>query len=61
MLIGRCAIYEQLYLSGDVTKNAEEATVNLRTGLLTLHKAILLALCRLIWVFQGGILYCLFV
>lgn len=55
MLIGRCAIYEQLYLTGDVPKNAEEATENLRRGLLTLYTAILQALCRLLRVFKGRI------
>ena len=54
MLIGRCAIYEQLYLSGDVPKDAEEATENLRRGLLTLYTAILQALCRLTRLFQGN-------
>ena len=53
VLIGRCAIYEQLYLSGDVTKDAEEATADLRRGLLTLYTSILQALCRLIKIFHG--------
>jgi len=30
VLIGRCTIYEQLYLTDDAPKNAEEATENLR-------------------------------
>ena len=59
-LIGRCAIYEQLYLTGDVPKNAKEATENLRKGLLALYTVILQALCRLIRVFQSRIPYCLF-
>jgi len=59
-LIGRCAIYEQLYLTGDVPTNAKEATENLRKGLLALYTAILQALCRLIRVFQSRIPYCLF-
>ena len=53
VLIGRCAIYEQLYLTGDVPANAEGATENVREGLLTLYTAILQALCRLVRVFQG--------
>ena len=56
-LISRCAIYEQLYLTHDVPKDAEEATENLRRGLLTLYTAILQALCRLIRVFEGRILF----
>jgi len=59
-LIGRCAIYEQLYLTGDVPKNVKEATENLRKGLLALYTAILQALCRLIRVFQSRIPYCVF-
>jgi len=55
VLIGRCAIYEQLYLTGGVPKNAEEATENLRRGLLALYTAILQALCQLMRVFQGRI------
>ncbi|KAF8417665.1 hypothetical protein EV426DRAFT_709692 [Tirmania nivea] len=53
LLIGRCAIYEQLYLTDDVPKDAEEATGNLRRVLLTLYKAILQALCQLIRVFES--------
>jgi len=60
VLIGCCAIYEQLYLTGDVPENAKEATENHRSGLLTLYTAILQALCRLIRVFQGRFPYCLF-
>ena len=52
-LIGRCAIYEQLYLAGDIPKNAGLATDNLRKGLLTLYTTILQALCRLIRLFEG--------
>jgi len=55
VLIGRCAIYEQLYLIHNVPKNAADATENLRRVLLTLYIAILQALCRLIRVFQGRI------
>jgi len=58
VLIGRCAIYEQLYLTSDVPSNAEEATENLRQGLLTLYTAILQALCRLIRIFEGTIPHC---
>ena len=60
MLIGRCAIYEKLYLTGDIPMNAEEATKNLRRALTTLYTAILQALCRLIRIFQGMKSYCLF-
>ena len=60
VLIGRCAIYEQLYLTNDAPNNANEATENLRRGLLTLYTAILHALCRFIRVFQGKVPYCLF-
>jgi len=55
MLIGRCAIYEQLYLTGDVPTNAKEATENLRRGLLALYTAILQALCKLIRIFESRI------
>ena len=55
VLIGRCVIYEQLYLTGDVPKNAEEVTENLRRSLLALYTAILQALCRLLRVFKGRI------
>ncbi|RPB27796.1 hypothetical protein L211DRAFT_802387 [Terfezia boudieri ATCC MYA-4762] len=56
VLIGRCAIYEQLYLTDDPPKNAKEATENLRQALLSLYTAILLALCRFIRVFQGNLI-----
>jgi len=58
MLIGRCAIYEQLYLIDDVPSSAEDATENVQRGLISLYTAILRALCRLIRVFQGRIPYC---
>jgi len=57
--IGRCAIYEQLYLTDDIPKNAIEATENLRKGLLALYTTILQALCRLTRVFQGRVHDCL--
>lgn len=57
VLIGRCAIYEQLYLIDDVPKNAGEATENLRKGLLALYTAILQALCRSIRIFKGKVPY----
>jgi len=53
MLIGRCAIYEQLYLTDEIPIKAQEAVENLRSGLLALYTTILQALCRLIKVFQG--------
>jgi len=53
VLIGRCAIYEQLYLTDDVPKNAEVAIDNLRHGLLTLYIAMVQALYRLLNVFKG--------
>ena len=62
MLIGRCAIYEQLYLTRDAPKHAEEATANLRSELLALYTAILQALCQVIRVFQSitPYFYCFF-
>ena len=57
VLIGRCAIYEQLYLTGDIPPNAQEATENLRRVLLTIYMAILQVLCRMIRVFEGRALY----
>ena len=59
-LIGRFAIYEQLYLTGNVPASAKEGTEILRQELLTLYTAILQALCRSLWVFKGRIHYCLF-
>lgn len=54
ILIGRCTIYEQLYLhSNDIPDIAEKATEDLRTAMLTLYTAILQALSRLLAVFQG--------
>ena len=54
ILIGRCAIYEQLYLSSnDIPDIAEKATDSLRIALLALYTAILQALCRLMRVFEG--------
>jgi len=57
VLIGRCAIFEQLYLTSNAPKAAKEATEDLRRELLALYTAILQALCRLIRVFQGRIQY----
>ena len=54
-LISRCTTYERLYLTDFVPKDAEEATENLRRGLLALYTAILHALCQLIRVFQGRV------
>ncbi|KAF8427950.1 hypothetical protein EV426DRAFT_640542 [Tirmania nivea] len=54
ILIGRCTIYEQLYLySNDIPDIANKATGDLRAALLALYTAILQALCRLISVFKG--------
>ena len=55
VLIGRCAVYEQLYLTIDPPKDAEEVTENLRSGLLTLYTAILQSLYRVIRIFEGMI------
>ncbi|KAF8451222.1 hypothetical protein BGX38DRAFT_1269487 [Terfezia claveryi] len=54
ILIGRCTIYEQLYLhSNDVPDIAEKATEDLRAAMLALYTAILQALSGLMMVFQG--------
>jgi len=54
ILIGRCTIYEQLYLrSTDIPDAVEKATENLRGALVALYTAILQALSRLMRVFQG--------
>ena len=54
ILIGRCTIYEQLYLgSQDIPDIAEKATENLRATLLALYTAILQALSRLVIVLRG--------
>jgi len=53
ILIGRCTIYEQLYLNNDIPDIAEKATENLRVALLALYTAILQALSRLVRVFEG--------
>jgi len=53
-LIGRCTIYEQLYLHGnDIPDIAEKATESLRKALLALYTAILQALSRMMAVFKG--------
>jgi len=59
--IGRCVIYEQLYLKGDIPENAKQATENLRRGLLSLYTGILQALGRIIRVFKGVPPYPLYV
>jgi len=54
ILIGRCTIYEQLYLvSNDIPDIAEKATEDLRVAILALYTAILQVLSRLMTVFQG--------
>jgi len=54
VLIGRCTIYEQLYLSGnDMPDIAENATENLRGAMVALYTAILQTLSRLMMIFQG--------
>ena len=54
ILIGRCTIYEQLYLSNnDIPDIAEKANENLRAALLTLYTAILQVLSELVRVFKG--------
>ena len=54
ILIGRCRIYEQLYLSSnDIPDIAEKATEDLRAALLSLYTAILQVLSRLMVVFKG--------
>ena len=54
ILIGRCTVYEQLYLSSnDIPDIAEKATENLRVALLALYIAILQVLSQLMAVFKG--------
>ena len=54
ILIGRCTIYEQLYLSGnDIPDIAGKATENLRVALLALYTATLQALSQMMAVFKG--------
>ena len=54
ILIGRCTIYEQLYIINcEIPVIAEKATENLRVALLALYTAILQALSRLMRVFEG--------
>jgi len=54
ILLGRCTIYEQLYLSSnDIPDIAEKATQDLRAALLSLYTAILQALSGLMVVFNG--------
>ena len=56
ILIGRCTIYEQLYLGGnDIPDIVDMAMENLRGALVALYIAILQALSRLMRVFQGKI------
>lgn len=54
ILIGRCTIYEQLYLKGgDIPDIAKKAAENLSVALLALYTAILQALSRLVRIFKG--------
>ena len=54
ILIGRCTIYEQLYLSNnDIPDIAEKATEEFRAALLALYTAILQVLSQLVRVFKG--------
>lgn len=54
ILIGRCTVYEQLYLSSnDIPDIAEKATENLREALLSLYMTILQVLSQLMAVFKG--------
>ena len=56
ILIGRCTIYEQLYLGGnDIPDIAGKAIEDLRGALVALYTAILQALSRVMRVFQGTI------
>ena len=56
ILIGRCTIYEQLYLGGnDIPDIVDKAMQSLRGALVALYIATLQALSRLIRVFQGKI------
>jgi len=54
ILIGRCTIYEQLYIINcEIPVIADRATEDLRVALLALYTAILQALSRLMKVFEG--------
>ena len=54
ILIGRCTIYEQLYLNtNDIPDIVEKATEDLRTALLALYTAILHVLGHLVKVFKS--------
>ena len=54
ILIGRCAIYEQLYLSSnEIPDIAEKATEDLRVAVLGMYTAILQALSQLVRIFKG--------
>ena len=56
ILIGRCTIYEQLYLdSNDIPDIVEKALESLRGALVALYTAILQAISQLLAVFQGKI------
>ena len=54
ILIGRCTIYEQLYLGGNgIPDIVDKAMGNLRGALVALYVTILQALSRLMRIFQG--------
>ena len=54
ILIGRCTIYEQLYLNtNDIPDIVEKATEDLRTALLALYTGILQLLSQLVMVFKS--------
>ena len=54
ILMGRCILYEHLYLSSnDIPDIAEKATEDLRVALVALYAAILQSLSRLMAVFEG--------
>ena len=53
LLIGRCAVYEQLYFTGEVPELARSAIDDLKNALRALYTTILQVLSRLIKVFNG--------
>lgn len=59
-LIGRCTIYEKLYLTEcEILDSTKPATAELRRALVTLYTAILRALSRCMRVFRGTRLHAL--
>jgi len=53
-LLGRCAIYEHLYLTAPIPEIARDATTELQSQLLILYITILRVLSRLIKLFRSS-------